>query len=166
MIDSCSAVLRTCSVEVVRLYEFHVVIIVAEYEASCIEDCRLSIPTYACCKCIVSGPSQKSPLNPVRSCCVVECLSVPDNLHIQMSKRERQDTPDWQQEVPYKLCAQNDKDFQIKYKSSCLCGAVEYAVDSDPCAAKFCHCTGCQRLHGTSKSADVSSELSRQAGCL
>lgn len=83
-----------------------------------------------------------------------------------MSKRERQDTPDWQQEVPYKLCAQDDKDFQIKHKSSCLCGTVEYAVDSDPCAAKFCHCTGCQRLHGTSKIADVPSSLSRQAACL
>ncbi|KAL3149425.1 hypothetical protein ABBQ32_002219 [Trebouxia sp. C0010 RCD-2024] len=65
-----------------------------------------------------------------------------------MTKRDRQDTPDWQQEVPYKPYAQNDKDFEIKYKSSCLCGKVEYAVNSDPCAAKFCHCTGCQRLHG------------------
>lgn len=65
-----------------------------------------------------------------------------------MTKRDRQDTPDWQQEIPYKLCAQDDKDFKIRYRSSCLCGTVEYAVDEDPCGAKFCHCTGCQRLHG------------------
>lgn len=64
-----------------------------------------------------------------------------------MSKRERQDTPDWQQEIPYTL-AKDEKDFTIKYKSTCLCGAVEYAVDADPLGSKFCHCTGCQRLHG------------------
>ena len=64
-----------------------------------------------------------------------------------MAKRERQETPDWQQEVPY-ILAENDKDFKIKYRSGCLCGAVEYAVDADPKGSKFCHCTGCQRLHG------------------
>lgn len=64
-----------------------------------------------------------------------------------MAKRERQETPDWQQEIPY-ILAKNEKDFKIKYKSSCLCGAVEYCVNADPKGSKFCHCTGCQRLHG------------------
>ncbi len=66
-----------------------------------------------------------------------------------MSKRERQDTPDWQQEVPY-ILAKDEKEFKIKYRSTCLCGAVEYVVNSDPKGSKFCHCTGCQRLHGMS----------------
>ena len=52
---------------------------------------------------------------------------------------------DWRQQAPYK---QSETDFKIKYRSSCLCGAVEYAVDAEPKGAKFCHCVGCQRLHG------------------
>lgn len=50
-------------------------------------------------------------------------------------------------EPPFLLASDDDK-FKIKYKSGCLCGAVEYAVDSDPIGSKFCHCTSCQRLHG------------------
>ncbi len=54
---------------------------------------------------------------------------------------------DWKQEVPYKL-TETDKHFNIKYTASCMCGAVQYAADSDPVSAKYCHCTDCQRLHG------------------
>lgn len=52
---------------------------------------------------------------------------------------------DWQQQVPYQS---PEKGFEAKYTASCLCGQVQYAVDCDPVAAKYCHCTSCQRLHG------------------
>ena len=64
-----------------------------------------------------------------------------------MTKRERGSTPDWQLEPPYLLTSE-DKDFKPMYESSCVCGAVRYAVDCEPKSAKFCHCTSCQRLHG------------------
>ena len=38
--------------------------------------------------------------------------------------------------------------FLAKYRASCHCGAVEYAVSADPLDAKICHCQVCQKLHG------------------
>lgn len=58
---------------------------------------------------------------------------------------EAQHSGEWKQDDPYKLA---DRDFEIKYTASCMCGEVEYAVNSDPVSAKYCHCTDCQRLHG------------------
>ena len=49
--------------------------------------------------------------------------------------------------VPY-VAPSKDEDFQSKYTAACMCGRVQYAVDSEPVAAKFCHCTSCQILHG------------------
>ena len=60
-------------------------------------------------------------------------------------------TPEWQQEVPYKL-VENDAAFKVKYTASCMCGEVQYAADSDPVSAKYCHCTDCQHLHGATMS--------------
>lgn len=60
-------------------------------------------------------------------------------------------TPKWQQEVPYKL-VENDTAFKVKYTASCMCGEVQYAADSDPVSAKYCHCTDCQHLHGAAMS--------------
>jgi hypothetical protein len=34
------------------------------------------------------------------------------------------------------------------YPASCFCGRVKYEVRGDPESAKFCHCRGCQQLHG------------------
>lgn len=53
----------------------------------------------------------------------------------------------WDQKAPY-LPASAGEDFNILYTASCMCGEVQYAVDSDPVAAKYCHCTSCQTLHG------------------
>ena len=58
---------------------------------------------------------------------------------------ETHESGGWKQDDPYKLA---DKDFEIKYTASCMCGEVEYAVNTDPVSAKYCHCTDCQRLHG------------------
>ena len=38
--------------------------------------------------------------------------------------------------------------FFAKYHASCHCGAVQYEAGADPVDAKFCHCIGCQKLHG------------------
>lgn len=64
-----------------------------------------------------------------------------------MSTSGGQQVSDWQHNTPY-LLASEDKDFRIKYTASCMCGEVQYAVDCDPVAAKYCHCTSCQKLHG------------------
>ncbi len=56
-------------------------------------------------------------------------------------------TPEWQQAAPYKL-VENDTAFKVKYTASCMCGEVQYAANSDPVSAKYCHCTDCQQLHG------------------
>ena len=34
------------------------------------------------------------------------------------------------------------------YNASCYCGRVQYQVRGEPESAKFCHCRGCQQLHG------------------
>jgi len=41
-----------------------------------------------------------------------------------------------------------DPQFQVKYRASCFCKAVEYEVGADPVDAKICHCLACQKLHG------------------
>lgn len=73
-----------------------------------------------------------------------------------MSNAEHQQ--DWQQDIPYQL-ASEDKKIEIKYTASCMCGQVQYAVDCDPVAAKYCHCKSCQRLHGTLPALHVVSLL-------
>ncbi|MGC3986645.1 MAG: GFA family protein [Pseudorhodoferax sp.] len=34
------------------------------------------------------------------------------------------------------------------HRGSCLCGAVQFALASDPKAAAHCHCRMCQKQHG------------------
>lgn len=68
-------------------------------------------------------------------------------------------TPEWQQEAPYKL-VENDAAFKVKYTASCMCGEVQYAADSDPVSAKYCHCTDCQHLHGETVSQFICLQLS------
>lgn len=54
----------------------------------------------------------------------------------------------WKHQAPY-LFPNGKEDFKIQHRASCMCGEVQYAVNSDPVAAKYCHCTSCQMLHGT-----------------
>ena len=68
-------------------------------------------------------------------------------------------TLEWQQEAPYKL-VENDAAFKVKYTASCMCGEVQYAADSDPVSAKYCHCTDCQHLHGETVSQFICLQLS------
>ena len=55
------------------------------------------------------------------------------------------DATEWQQQAPYQSA---EAGFDAKYTARCMCGEVQYAVDCDPVAAKYCHCTSCQQLHG------------------
>lgn len=34
------------------------------------------------------------------------------------------------------------------YRATCHCGRVQYSALGDPLDAKYCHCRGCQTLHG------------------
>ncbi|KAH7026383.1 Mss4-like protein [Microdochium trichocladiopsis] len=66
----------------------------------------------------------------------------------------------WQDEPPYKLTVQKAADagadttgrrekFEKKLEAQCHCGRVRYWISRDkPLVAKFCHCHGCQKLHG------------------
>ena len=64
-----------------------------------------------------------------------------------MSSTGGQPAQAWKNQAPY-LPPKDEEDFKIQHKASCMCGEIQYVVDSDPVAAKFCHCTSCQALHG------------------
>lgn len=46
---------------------------------------------------------------------------------------------------PYKV----EGEFKPIYKGACFCEKVTFEISRErPLEAKFCHCEGCQRLHG------------------
>ena len=54
---------------------------------------------------------------------------------------------EWKKNAPYKL--HEPAAFNARYEASCHCGKVTYQLSREkPLAAKYCHCTTCQRLHG------------------
>ena len=63
---------------------------------------------------------------------------------------EPQDGPDdWKHGVPYRIHEKNE-DFSVRYEGGCHCGRVRYQLSREkPLASKYCHCTTCQRLHGS-----------------
>lgn len=57
---------------------------------------------------------------------------------------------EWKHREPYRIHG-DDEDFPVKWKGGCHCGKIKYQLSREkPLAAKFCHCTTCQRLHGVS----------------
>ena len=55
----------------------------------------------------------------------------------------------WKHRAPYKV-HDNDPNFHARYEASCHCGKVKYQLSREkPLDAKYCHCTTCQKLHGT-----------------
>ena len=59
------------------------------------------------------------------------------------------DEDQWKSRPPYQI--QEKANFDTKWKGKCHCGAVQYELSRDkPLAAKYCHCTTCQRMHGVS----------------
>ncbi|PGH03977.1 hypothetical protein AJ79_07209 [Helicocarpus griseus UAMH5409] len=54
----------------------------------------------------------------------------------------------WQHEPPYKIQG-GDEFGAVYWTGSCQCGRVSYKLNREkPLDAKYCHCTGCQVLHG------------------
>ncbi len=54
---------------------------------------------------------------------------------------------DWQSNPPYSNAKQDDK--AAKLHASCYCGLVQYVIyDEVPVDSTYCHCHGCQQLHG------------------
>jgi len=70
------------------------------------------------------------------------------------TKRKQDDMEEWKKSPPY---AKEDEDieFKAKYHGACFCDRVQFQLSEDPVAAKFCHCTTCQRLHGAPMQAAV-----------
>ncbi|KAJ9603031.1 hypothetical protein H2200_012326 [Cladophialophora chaetospira] len=60
------------------------------------------------------------------------------------------DIDQWKHKEPYKVHdTERNDNFDVKWEGSCHCGKVTYQLSRDkPLAAKYCHCTTCQRLHG------------------
>ncbi|KAB8233403.1 GFA family protein [Aspergillus alliaceus] len=54
----------------------------------------------------------------------------------------------WKHRAPYKI--QTDEEFgPVKWIGRCQCGQVEYKLNREkPLKSKYCHCRGCQVLHG------------------
>ena len=70
--------------------------------------------------------------------------TVPDGTLHQPSGEET-----WKTHEPYRIHETNDH-FEARYDAECHCGKVKYQLSREvPLASKYCHCTTCQRLHGT-----------------
>lgn len=55
---------------------------------------------------------------------------------------------EWKFKAPYKV-HEGKEGFDAKYEGSCHCGRVKYQLSREkPLAAKYCHCTTCQVIHG------------------
>lgn len=55
----------------------------------------------------------------------------------------------WKHRAPYRVHG-NDTDFHARYNGSCHCGKVTYQLSREkPLDSKYCHCTTCQKIHGT-----------------
>ncbi|PKY08680.1 hypothetical protein P168DRAFT_286761 [Aspergillus campestris IBT 28561] len=54
----------------------------------------------------------------------------------------------WQTRPPYRVVSR-DEFGEVKWKGGCHCGRVTYEVNREqPLKAKYCHCRGCQVVHG------------------
>ena len=54
----------------------------------------------------------------------------------------------WKSRPPYSIQSHNEFG-PVKWRARCKCGRVSYAIKRyRPLNAKFCHCRGCQVMHG------------------
>jgi hypothetical protein len=54
---------------------------------------------------------------------------------------------DYKHRPPYVM--KNEAEFGAKWRGKCVCGKVTYLLKQEkPLNAKYCHCHGCQALHG------------------
>ncbi|KAJ9139303.1 hypothetical protein NKR19_g7495 [Coniochaeta hoffmannii] len=67
----------------------------------------------------------------------------------QASDRTDREEDQWKFKAPYKI-HDDARNLDAKWKGKCHCGKVQYQLSRDkPLASKYCHCTTCQRLHGS-----------------
>jgi hypothetical protein len=79
----------------------------------------------------------------------------PQAHQFQAGDSTNRDIDAWKHREPYRVHSK-DEDFPVKWKGSCHCGKVKYQLSREkPLAAKYCHCTTCQRLHGVSVATTV-----------
>lgn len=54
----------------------------------------------------------------------------------------------WKHRPPY-LVPPDDEFGPVKWRGKCQCGQITYKLNREkPLNAKFCHCRGCQVMHG------------------
>jgi hypothetical protein len=54
----------------------------------------------------------------------------------------------WKHRAPYQI-QPPEKFGPVKWRAKCKCGKISYSIRQDkPLNAKFCHCRGCQVMHG------------------
>lgn len=69
----------------------------------------------------------------------------------------------WKYRAPYKV-HENDMNFPVRYEGSCHCGKVKYQLSREkPLDAKFCHCTTCQKIHGTNMTPLMNCSLNAES---
>ena len=57
---------------------------------------------------------------------------------------------EWKFNAPYKVHSK-ESEFKALYEGSCHCGRVKYELSREkPLKSKYCHCSTCQVLHGSS----------------
>ena len=75
----------------------------------------------------------------------------PQAHQFQAGDSTHRDIDQWKKREPYRIHG-DDEEFDVKWNGSCHCGKVTYQLSREkPLAAKYCHCTTCQRLHGVSR---------------
>ncbi|PYI01137.1 hypothetical protein BO78DRAFT_401536 [Aspergillus sclerotiicarbonarius CBS 121057] len=62
--------------------------------------------------------------------------------------KSKSNEDNWTKRPPYSICSPEEVG-PVKWRGTCQCGQVTYQLSRDrPLKAKFCHCRGCQVMHG------------------
>jgi hypothetical protein len=76
--------------------------------------------------------------------------SIPKPNASNASSERPMENEEWKQRPPYLI--QPPEEFgPVKWQAKCQCGQVTYKISREkPLKAKYCHCRGCQVMHGQS----------------
>lgn len=81
-------------------------------------------------------------------------LSIPKPNVSSASSERPMESEEWKRRPPYLI--QSPEEFgPVKWQAKCQCGQVTYKISREkPLKAKYCHCRGCQVMHGESGDTD------------